>query len=219
MTWLQTSSGRAFDLVSPSSDDVNFETDIAEALARIPRFTGHVRSGPYSVAQHCVIGAHAIYRETQRRDIAAAFLLHDAHEAYIGDIATPAAEALAAYGGLIALNNSGTEAAGKGGMRLVESALKLLKRRLDAAIHEAAGIIYPLPDDVREAVKLYDLRMLATERRQLLSGAPKPWHASIESAEPIRLEGRLKVWPWSEAADAYRIALDRYAPSALRRAA
>jgi hypothetical protein len=219
MTWLQTSSGRAFDLVSPSADDVNFETDIAEALARIPRFTGHVRSGAYSVAQHCVVGAHAVYRETKRRDVAAAFLLHDAHEAYIGDIATPTAEALAAYGGLIALNNGGTDAAGKGGMRLVEAALKLLKRRLDAAIHDAAGIIYPLPDEVREAVKIYDLRMLATERRHLLARCTKPWNAAIESAQPLRLEGKLKVWPWAYAADAYRSALDLYAPTALRRAA
>lgn len=219
MTWLQTSSGRPFDLISPSPDDVNFEVDIAESLARLPRFTGHVRSGPYSVAQHCVEGAHAIMRETKRRDIAAAFLLHDAHEAYIGDLATPAAKALAAYGGLIALNNGGTEAAGRGGMRLVEAALKLLKRRLDAAIHEAAGVTYPLPDDVREAVKLYDLRMLATERRQLLARCPKPWDPAVESAEPVRLEGKLTVWPWAFAADAYRTALKVYVPSATRRAA
>jgi len=219
MTWMQTASGQAFDLVNPSADDVNFDLDVIPALARIPRFTGHVAAGPYSVAQHCVEGAHAIMRETRRRDIAAAFLLHDAHEAYTGDIATPMAEAIAACSGLVALQRTGSADVAATFNKTVEAALKLLKRRIDGAVHEAAGLTYPLPDDVREAVKLWDLRMLATERRQLLAKGPKPWHSAIEQAEPVRLEGRLKPWPWTYAADAYRAALDLYCPTALRRAA
>jgi len=35
MTWLQTASGRAFDLLQPDWRQVDFEVDIPEALARI----------------------------------------------------------------------------------------------------------------------------------------------------------------------------------------
>ena len=212
--WLQTASGRMFDLVEPMPGMVDFEVDIPEALARIPRFTGHVRGGAYSVAQHSVIGANALQQETGRRDLAAAFLLHDAHEAYIGDIATPIGLALADLAGAIAAAPLAIKT-----NTIVRRALHLMKAQLDRAIHDAAGIEWPLPDDVARAVKEMDLRMLATERRQLLGPSPARWVEAVEAAHPIRMTGKLRIWPWPEAADAFRTALRSLIPSIPNRAA
>lgn len=216
--WIQTGAGIAFDLFAPTRAMVDFDIDIAEALARLPRFTGHIRSGGYSVAQHSVMGADALLSETGRVEIAAAFLLHDAHEAYVGDMATPVAHALAAYVGACAashpvlrekLEPKGAYDIGKD---IAAAGMRAIKATVDAAIHEAAGIAWPLPDDVRAAVKEMDIRMLATERRHLLGPSPAAWHASIENAKPVRLIGKMSVWPWPDAADTFRERLRRYIP-------
>ena len=204
--WAQTGTGIAFDLINPRPEMVNFKEDIAEGLARLPRFCGQVRSGPYSVAQHFVTGADQMFRETHRADLAAAFLLHDAHEAYINDIPTPVVAALAA------LANAEFEKPGYDAGYIVKSALKSLKHIVDRAIYGAAGIAFPLPEATRAAVKRMDLRMLATERRHLLGPAPHAWAKEVETAEVIPLRGGLTVMPWPDAADAYIAALGRYVP-------
>ena len=55
---------------------------IARAMSNINRFTGH--AGQYSVAQHCVLAS----RQADRA-FALDVLLHDAPEAYIGDVSSP----------------------------------------------------------------------------------------------------------------------------------
>lgn len=204
MTWLQTASGRAFDLLHPDWRQVDFDTDIAEALARIARFTGHVRSGPYSVAQHCVIGADAIFRAGRDREAAAAFLLHDAHEAYLGDIATPIGKALADRVRFLEGHILGD---------IVSKSLASLKSTIDREIYRAAGMgLNGCPEALREIVKTYDVRMLVTERAHLLGPSPKPWGAPYDTAEPLRLIGRITPWPWHLAADEYRDRLRKYLP-------
>ena len=54
-TWIQTYTGRAFDLLDPRPEQID-PLDIAHALSQICRFTGHVREF-YSVAQHSVLVA------------------------------------------------------------------------------------------------------------------------------------------------------------------
>lgn len=92
-TSIQTRSGRMFDLVAPRPEDVDIE-DIAHALSNICRFTGHTREF-YSVAQHCVLASYLV----PRRDALWA-LLHDAAEAYLADVATPAKRLLRDYASL-----------------------------------------------------------------------------------------------------------------------
>lgn len=205
--WMQTASRRAFDLVDPRAELVDFEIDIAEHLARIARFGGAIRSGAYSVAQHCVLGADLAFDQTNNEEFAAAFLLHDAHEAYLGDIATPAAQALAS----IAFDQTGDGTA-------VTGAIREMKRRLDVAIHARAGIRFPLSPHVSQFVKEWDRRMLVTERNHLLGGAARPWHEDFESAEPLPVRGSIKIWAWPVAADAYRARLARWCPAALSHA-
>ncbi len=222
--WMQTTTDTAFDLVNPHPEMVDFKTHIPEALSRIGRFNGTIRSGIYSVAQHSVIGADAIYRETGSNLKAAAFLLHDAHEAYIGDIITPAQNALCSIAAKTAFLDKSRSLPGVNDMEraraasdIVSEAISMLKIRIDVAIYQAAGMDYPLSPDIRKAVKEMDLRMCATERRFLLGPSPAPWHSSIEEAKPVRLQGRLTVWPWPDAADAFCLRLHRYIPDFAKR--
>jgi hypothetical protein len=86
-------SGNYVDLMNPDPKTISLD-DICHALARIPRFAGHTPY-PYTVAHHVIIGIHMI--ETLRGFTAAndieelqkLWLLHDAAEAYIGDVSRP----------------------------------------------------------------------------------------------------------------------------------
>jgi len=80
--WILTHTGRRVQLDEPDPDVVCLD-DIAHALARITRFTGHGHA-PLSVAQHCCMVSARCPNEA-----GAWGLLHDAHEAYIGDISSP----------------------------------------------------------------------------------------------------------------------------------
>jgi hypothetical protein len=82
-TSVQTLSGRYFDLADPYGSEIVIE-DIAGALGKICRFCGHTKDH-YSVAQHSVIMSNQYDDE----HLALIALLHDAHEAYTGDISSP----------------------------------------------------------------------------------------------------------------------------------
>lgn len=71
--------GRQVDLRNPKTTDIHID-DIAGALSKLCRFSGHVREF-YSVAQHCVLVARALPKDLQLMG-----LLHDASEAYLNDI-------------------------------------------------------------------------------------------------------------------------------------
>lgn len=188
-TWIQTLGGNWLDLVNPDPAHINFR-HVAIVLSRVCRFAGHTERGPYMVAQHCVEGARAILRDGHGRDAAAAFLLHDAHEAYIGDMATPLVAALAS----LAARSSGRHNVTPGhASSIVKHAIEELKHDLDTAIFMAAGLHYPGP--YRDVVKLYDLRMLRTERDARLAPPPAPWMDAVENAVPV--EG-CDLYPWSE---------------------
>lgn len=85
-----TYSGQLVDLVNPRSEQV-FLIDIAVALSRINRFGGH-STQPYSVAQHSVDVSTRV-----RSEVAMLALMHDASEAYVGDMVTPLKKLLGAY--------------------------------------------------------------------------------------------------------------------------
>lgn len=75
-------TGRLIDFNHPAPEQIDL-TDIAHALSNICRFGGH--SGPfYSVAQHSILVA-ALAPPHLRREA----LMHDAAEAYLGDVIKP----------------------------------------------------------------------------------------------------------------------------------
>lgn len=186
MTWIQTRDGTAFDLLEPKAADVHF-SEVAHALACIPRFCGHVPGGHYSVAQHCVLGADYLNGRNGPQ-AALCFLLHDAHEAYMGDIISPVIRALG---------------------RRAQLAIDNLKRRLDAVIYEA---VFGLPaEDIygkwAADVRDIDMRMLATEREYLLAPAPQPWSGDDKPHKPLALGYHLQPWSIAYAEKSY---LDKF---------
>jgi uncharacterized protein len=88
--WVQTVSGKRFYLLDPRPEMITIE-DIAHALGQLCRFTGHTRKF-LSVAEHSVTVSHLLKPFGPAAELAG--LLHDAAEAYIGDVNNPLKVAL-----------------------------------------------------------------------------------------------------------------------------
>ena len=82
---ITTFTGKQFDVFEPQIELICIE-DIAHALAYTCRFGGHCNQF-YSVAEHSIIAANIF--EGCRSTLALAALLHDAAEAYLGDMPGP----------------------------------------------------------------------------------------------------------------------------------
>lgn len=84
MTYIRTHHGHNFHMATEAMGTNRIELDdIATSLAKQCRFNGHV-PGFYSVAEHSVIVSYLVPPE-----LALHGLLHDAAEAYLGDIISP----------------------------------------------------------------------------------------------------------------------------------
>lgn len=200
--WIQTAAGVAFDLEAPRAEDVR-AGDLAHALAGINRFGGHLRVPHYSVAQHSILCAVLLWQRTRDRLATTAALLHDAHEAYLGDLKSPVKALInAAAPGVIAK----------------------LERDIDAAIYVWAGIELGQGDaDVRRLIKTADLQLLFWERDRWMGRPTRPW---VGEAETIRLTPAdfglvagsplLNPWPAVEAEEAFHLALAMLLPDAER---
>lgn len=183
VTTMQTASGRAWPLLDPDPAHVHWP-DVAEQLAKANCFVGATPGRAYSVAEHCCRVADALDPEARPYG-----LLHRANEAFIGPLATPLLQALAALG------------AGGAMARIVE--------RHDRALHHAAGLAFPVPAAVAAAVADADHRLFATERRDLLAPSRTVWKHPL----PAPLRHVIKPWPWAKAADEWLARLQRLCPA------
>lgn len=138
MTWILTRSGKRVDLLAPTADMID-PLDIAHSLAHQCRFNGHT-TAYYSVAQHCYIVANLVPPEHQLGG-----LLHDAAEAYVGDMVRPLKQLLPDFAEV--------------------------EHEIWLAICERFNLAPELPACVHQA----DLIALATERRDLMPAHPGEW--------------------------------------------
>jgi len=131
-TWLR---GRFYPL-DPRPEEVKIE-DIAAGLSKQCRFNGHIDRF-YSVAEHSVIAS------TLTTDIHLArwLLMHDAPEAYIGDMVRP--------------------------LKAVIPQFQAIEDRIMTVIAEKFGLDGEMPDEV----KVIDNVMCSTEKRDLIPGSP-----------------------------------------------
>lgn len=83
--YMQTRTGLVIQYEDPIIDDITLE-DIAQALSRLYRFNGH---SDITVAQHSVMLAGVARDRGLTVVHQRVALMHDAHEAYVGDMPTP----------------------------------------------------------------------------------------------------------------------------------
>jgi 5'-nucleotidase len=136
--WIQTFTGRAFYPLSAQVDDIDPD-DIAHALSLICRYGGHV-TRYYSVAEHSVLLSHAVAPED-----ALWALLHDAAEAYVGDMVRP--------------------------LKYLIPRFRAIERELMVVICDRFGLNPVCP----AAVKAADTRIMIDERATLLAPSQQPW--------------------------------------------
>lgn len=193
--WIQTRKGRKFDLLNPTADAVDVD-DVAFALARINRFTGHAHTGHelglgYTVAQHCVLTSQAIrdlcphnLKGTRYEDLLALeALVHDAPEAYVGDVAAPLKAAMRAI------------------RHPYQSPFDIIEERVWTAVAAA----FRVPADANPLVKLVDLRLLATEARSFMYPVHPDWKSTVRPFDWDIAE----VWTPAHAEYAWRSMFDR----------
>lgn len=140
---ISTYLGNRFNLAEPDVKDVAIE-DIAHGLAFQCRFNGQTRKF-YSVAQHSLM-VMALVSEEHKLTA----LLHDAAEAYLGDMVTPLKRMIPGY---------------------AEIETVVLK-----TIGERFGVnLAAMEPAINKTIKRADLIALATERRDLMHRATEPW--------------------------------------------
>jgi 5'-deoxynucleotidase YfbR-like HD superfamily hydrolase len=152
---IRTFTGKNVDLQLPTRDVIDIR-DVAHSLAGINRFTSHTRDR-YSVAVHCVIGSYFTLPE-----FALEFLMHDAHEAYLGDVSSPLKSLLGPEYGKLA-------------------------DHFDAVIGSKFGL--RSGDGLDLEIKRVDALMLHCEMRILLSASVDRWHpgSPYKNAEEQRV--------------------------------
>ncbi len=149
--WIRTYSGKVFNFVNTDPESIDMQ-DIGHALGLICRFTGHVKEF-YSVAEHCIwvstltykyalSGVSGVCRKVSNKEAAKIglyALLHDASEAYVTDLNSPAKSLLPEY--------------------------KALEKKISDAINEKYGVVF---DEEPPQVKYADNTMLVAEAKALL---------------------------------------------------
>lgn len=131
-----TLSGHLVDIRNPREDVIDI-SDIANGLSLICRFMGQIYRF-YSVAQHSILVMHLAPPELQREA-----LLHDAAEAYLGDVISPL-------------------------KHLLGAAYKTLEHNFETVIAQKFG----LDPQKLKAVKRYDLEALELEHKALQCDDP-----------------------------------------------
>lgn len=151
---IATYTGRAFPIEDPHPADVRLD-DIASALANLCRFGGHPKRF-YSVAEHSVL----VSRHVPAR-VALWGLLHDASEAYLGDVVRPLKRAAALTG------------------------YREIERRVQLAICKAMD----LPPAEPETVTIVDKRISDWDEWDALMTMPPFWPRAAGGPVGATIEG------------------------------
>lgn len=153
MTLMLTATGRTVDLMTLAPDDIDV-THVSHCLARINRFGGLTT---YSVAAHSVHVADILADAGETNLVQLCGLLHDAHEAYLGDITSPVKQLLSP--------RFGPE---------VSSILQGAELRLQKATLQHFGV-WTAFSGYYKRIHHADMVALATERRDLLPQSDERW--------------------------------------------
>lgn len=95
MDWVETYTGKKINLLSPDPYSIDIR-DIAHGLSQVCRFSGQCCHF-YSVAQHSLNMAIELHKRGCGPRLQLLGLLHDATEAYIGDMPSPLKQLMPTY--------------------------------------------------------------------------------------------------------------------------
>jgi hypothetical protein len=152
--------GSYFDYENPEASTMTIE-DFAYGLAYTCRFRGQTRSPLtgrrvfYSVAEHCVRMAAHVEEDGHDRVHVKAAMMHEAGEPVCGDMVGP--------------------------LKQLFPEFRTLEKRCEAAALSRFGVSIPDPD----LIKRYDLRMLATEKRDLMPASRDHEWSWVRGFEPF----------------------------------
>jgi uncharacterized protein len=174
-TTILTYTGVAFDLLDPKPEDVKL-SDLLVPMSGILRFNAHLARS-VNLLQHSKLVFDLVGWKAKPYA-----LLHDAHEAYIGDIATPVVKALFSPGDLW-------------------TPLDTLKQRLDGVLYDAFGMDWPL-DEIEAEITEADRMALSIERQafadpgpeELWIGLPDPLPLDVPSCTRAEFAVLLRQW-------------------------
>jgi uncharacterized protein len=130
-------SGATLDFLNPRASDFTLD-DIAHGLSNICRYAGQCDRF-YSVAEHSILVSEVT--ETFKLEA----LMHDAAEAFLGDVTRP--------------------------LKQVVPEFKVLERNIQQAINERFG----LSDITLAEIKTADLSVLAAEQAQIMPAGLSDW--------------------------------------------
>jgi uncharacterized protein len=163
--WIETLSGKQYHLLEPDPAVINIK-DIARALAYTCRYVGHCTRF-YSVAEHCI---HLCNFAPPEQKLLA--LLHDAHEAYCGDVSSPLKRAI------IDLSPYGV------------SPFDQIERLAQEATEEALGVAARWTEYDRKVVSILDKRICGDEKLAIKHSSPFDW------PEPLGISHQIATFDW-----------------------
>lgn len=137
--YMLTASGKHFDLLDPKPEQVDHH-DIFAAISKLCRFTGHC-SELYTVGHHSLLVMSLVPEEFRFEA-----LMHDAAEAYTGDVGTPMKVALG-------------------------DTFREVEHRIEAVVREK----YDLPVKLSPEVKKADIVALGLEKKWLMPEDYEEW--------------------------------------------
>lgn len=180
-------SGSYFDYEDPEHSLLTIE-DVAYGLAAASRFAGQCisrftgRRVRYNVAQHCVLMSYAIEQDPEAQP-GDAFdaLMHEGGEPTCGDMVGP--------------------------LKSLCPEFKAVEKRCERASHAQFGVRMRDP----ALIKRHDLRMLATEKRDLVAAADGHEWSWTKGFEPYAFVIQ-HVWEFDEAAERFLRRFDELRP-------
>lgn len=172
---ISVAGGKFFDLLRPEDSEYDIDV-VATALSNLCRYTGHVTRF-YSVAEHSVLVSLACPPQ-----YALEGLLHDASEAFVGDVSSPLKKLLPAY--------------------------QQIEDNIQADIARRFNLTYPFPECIHRA----DKQLYWSERKDIAPAVDLLWNKEFRASRKVEPQGWNPVKARKEFLKRYKelIANDEY---------
>jgi 5'-deoxynucleotidase YfbR-like HD superfamily hydrolase len=149
---ISVTGGQFFDLLEPAKSEYDIDT-IATALSNICRYTGHVTRF-YSVAEHSVLVSRIVPARFSLEG-----LLHDASEAFVGDVSSPLKKLLDRY--------------------------QEIEYNIQEDVARRFGLQFPFPEEIHKA----DKQLYWAERKMIAPAVDALWHKEFRASRKVEPQG------------------------------